>query len=412
MPICVGLDWADDHHDLCILTSDGEELAVFRFDHSAEGLELLHSTIRQHEADPDNVFLAIETPHGLLVDSLLEHGYRIYAINPKAADRYRDRIRPSGSKDDVLDARNLAEIMRTDRHRHRQLVLPSEQYYELGLLCDGLRKVIQENTRLSNQLVACLKGYYPQAVDLFSVANSSINIAFLRKYPDPNTLAGLSHSSFLAFLKDQKYPAPKSIPRLWQRVSAKAPKPSAPALVTGKMRMMSLIDQLEVTRKHVRLYEEQIQQILEDLPEADTFSSLPGSGARITPEITAAFGPNMEDAPKLFHAAKELARLSGCAPITVKSGKFKSVRRRLACDKNLNRTFYELARCSVSKSAWAKAYFHDCIDRAVRVTTIYRSLACKWIKIAFHLWKTGALYDEDYHIEQLKLRGVRWAMSL
>lgn len=412
MALLTGIDWADDHHDLCLLSEDGSVLEAFPFAHTPEGLARMHTAIARYEVRPDQVFVAVETSHGLLIDDLVAQRYCVYALNPKSVDRYRDRIAPSGPKDDGLDARCLAEIMRTDRHLHRPLVLPTEKYVELGMFCNDVRKIIEENTRLSNQLGACLKGYYQQAVDLFSEANSPINIAFLKKYPDPTALVDLTYDDFVAFLKQQKYPCPKNIPALWKRIKARALKPSTPALNAGRMRMSSLVDQLETIRKHIRLYEKQIQNLLEELPEADTFNSLPGAGKRIAPEMAAAFGPNMDDAPKLFQAANELKRLSGCAPITKKTGKTKYVRRRLACDKRLNRTFYELGRASVTKSRWAKAYFDDCKRRTIRKTTVYRSLACKWIKIAFHLWKTGQQYDEDYHIRQLKSRGITWAMSL
>jgi transposase len=413
MALSVGIDWADDHHDVSLLHEDGTVLEAFRFDHSPEGLDELHIAVVRHQTRPDQVMIAIETRHGLLVDELVRRGYRVYPINPKVSDRYRDRFAPSGHKDDGLDARSLAEIMRTDRHLHRPLLLPEEKYVELRMLTNGLRAVIEEKTRLSNQLVACLKDYYQKAVNLFSDQDSAINIAFLKKYPDPVTLAAVTLDQFTAFLKEQKYPCPKNIPNLWARVSAQALTPSTPALNAGTMRMLSLVDLLETTRKHVRLYEKQIQKLLEDLPEADIFNSLPGAGQRLVPEMTAAFGPNMDSAPKLFSQAKELMRLSGTAPITIQTGKRpRSVQRRRACDKRLNRTFFELGRGSVTKSRWAKAYFDDCVKRAVRKTTIYRALACKWIKIAFHLWKTGQSYDEDYHIQQLKNRGVAWAMSL
>ena len=41
--------------------------------------------------DPGQVSVGIETDRGLWVNALVAAGYQVYAINPKAAARYRDR---------------------------------------------------------------------------------------------------------------------------------------------------------------------------------------------------------------------------------------------------------------------------------------------------------------------------------
>ena len=58
-----------------------------------------------------------------LVHDLFWSGYRVYAINPKAVSRYKDRYVVSKAKTDSLDASCLAHLLRTDRHRFKPLVL-------------------------------------------------------------------------------------------------------------------------------------------------------------------------------------------------------------------------------------------------------------------------------------------------
>ena len=57
------------------------------------------------------LWAAIEKPHGRIVDFLLDHGVAVYAVNPKALDRARDRFRMSQSKSDSFDAYVLAEFL-------------------------------------------------------------------------------------------------------------------------------------------------------------------------------------------------------------------------------------------------------------------------------------------------------------
>src|SRR5262249_61404035 len=92
-----------------------------RVEDSLPGLTQLQSLIAEQASDPGEVLIGIETPHGLLVRALRAAGYTIYAVNPQAASRYRDRHAVSKKKSDRGDAMMLADLVRTDRHRHRPL---------------------------------------------------------------------------------------------------------------------------------------------------------------------------------------------------------------------------------------------------------------------------------------------------
>src|ERR1019366_4704367 len=135
-------------------------------------------------------------------------------------------------------------------------------------------------------------------------------------------------------------------------------------------------------------------------------------GKRLTPEITAMFGPNMSDAPKRFEQAKDVIALAGVVPVTKQSGKHKSVSVRYACNREMRRIARNWAGASINQCKWAKAFYDSHVKQLEGHETILRKLAAKWIKIAFHLWRTGQTYNEDIHIAALKQRGVPWAMAL
>jgi transposase len=120
--IFVGVDWAEDHHDVCVMDSDGLVLGKRRVSDTVSGIGELHELVGSHTRDDeDEVVVGIEIDRGLVVTALIAAGYEVYAINPLASSRYRDRHATSGAKSDTGDAKVLADLVRTDRHNHRQI---------------------------------------------------------------------------------------------------------------------------------------------------------------------------------------------------------------------------------------------------------------------------------------------------
>jgi Transposase len=117
--LLVGIDWAERHHDVCLIAADGDVVARERIPDGVAGVARLHELIARHASDPAEVVVGIETDRGLLVGALVAAGYRVIAVNPLAASRYRERHTISGAKSDRGDARMLADLVRTDRHHHR-----------------------------------------------------------------------------------------------------------------------------------------------------------------------------------------------------------------------------------------------------------------------------------------------------
>ena len=87
------------HHDAVILDRQGATLQTVTFAHTAEGWAQWRETIKAYPA----LGVAIETNQGAAVEQLLASGVTVYPIQPKAAQRYRDRHVPSGSKTDRMD---------------------------------------------------------------------------------------------------------------------------------------------------------------------------------------------------------------------------------------------------------------------------------------------------------------------
>lgn len=123
--IFLGIDWAEAHHDVCLLNEGGRVLASGRVPDGVDGVARLQELVAQHASDADEVIVGIELDRGLLVGALLASGYQLYAMNPLWVDRYRDRHRTSGAKSDPGDAKVLADIVRTG-HNHRPVAGDTE----------------------------------------------------------------------------------------------------------------------------------------------------------------------------------------------------------------------------------------------------------------------------------------------
>jgi len=111
---------------------------------------------------PEDMHVAIEVPHGAVVETLLDRGFKVFAINPKQLDRFRDRFSPSGAKDDSRDAETLSSSLRTDRRAFHQVALASPVIIELcewSRMADDLRA---DKIRHTNRLREQLQRYYPQ----------------------------------------------------------------------------------------------------------------------------------------------------------------------------------------------------------------------------------------------------------
>lgn len=410
--IYVGIDWADDHHDVAITDDSAKTLSQFQISHDSSGFAALHGQLAKFRQSPDQILIALETSRGLLVHELLRSGYSVYAVNPKAVNRYKDRYVLSKAKSDALDALALAHLLRTDRHRFKALRPFPEDYRLLDRLCQDLRKLVEEKSRISNQIISLLKEFYPKALELFSSLDSNIGIAFLKTFPDPQALGTCKKKTFEVFFKKRHYNRPNKIEGLWKLVQTPALNPDPVVLKAGRFRLLALLDQLIPLREHVALYEKEVKAILDKLPEAKSISSLPGVGDRLAPELTAALGPKDSDSQSRFECAEEIMKLSGCVPVTRESGKWKTVSFRYACVKNLRRTFRDWAFASLEQSVWARAYYDFYKAMNMPHSTILRNLGKKWARILFALWSQRTIYDETLYIQSLKNHNVRWAMAL
>src|SRR6476619_4225024 len=188
----VGDDWAEDHHDVYLMNDTGARMASRRLPEGLAGIGRLHDLIAEDVEDPAQVVIGIENDRGLWVDALTAAGYQVFAVNPLAAARYRDRHHISGPKSDASDAKLLADLVRTDRHNHRRIAGDSPDAEAIKVLARAHQNLIWVRTRHTNGLRSALREYYPAALEAFEDLADRDALAILDRAPTPTDAGRLS----------------------------------------------------------------------------------------------------------------------------------------------------------------------------------------------------------------------------
>jgi len=146
------------------------------------------------------VDVAIETDRGLLVAALHAAGHRVFPVNPKAVDRYRDRHAVSGAKSDPGDALVLAHLLRTDRDRHRPLPDDSERGQAVGVLARAHQDLIWARQQDTNRLRSLLREFFPAALTAFADLTTKTALTVLAAAPTPAAAAKLTRANLVDLL--------------------------------------------------------------------------------------------------------------------------------------------------------------------------------------------------------------------
>ena len=397
MTYTIGIDWADEKCDVCILDETGTTVKSLVIKKSMEGFLQLLDELRGLSSSVEAFRCLIETPHSPWVDFLLHHGYTVYHINPKTLDACRERYTVSQAKSDPFDAFVLADVMRTDQRAPRLVTLGTELSREIALLTADLRGLIATKGSLTNTVISTLKTYYPMFLEFFEHPTCKTALAFLHAYPTYEAARQLSEAELTQFFKAHGYSAPTHIHRIYDTLQP--PQiPIDPVIVRTKSRKaLAVVAQLQALVETTTAYEQEMWRLVDTHPDKEVFASLPGAGKRLTPELLGLFGDNRDR----FQVYQEVQQYAGSAPVTVRSGKYVSVRFRYACNKRFRTTLQQFAFASLKECVWAKSYYQQLKARGTTHQHALRCVANKWVKIIFTMWKTHTLYDEQKHLAHM-----------
>ncbi len=390
-----GFDWASDHHDVVAVLASGKRDLEMRFDETAEGwASLRQKFIDRVGPDLSQVAVAVETCNGPAVERLLEMGCHVYPLNPKAAERYRDRKAPMGPKSDWLDAWSFGDALRTDGQGWRRLLPDDPLTQELRILCRDEVQLIQQRTALVTQLRASLREYYPAAMEAFDDWTNPSSWAFVEAFVTPAALVKAGKRRWEKFLHTHRLYRPETYAKRLE-IFARADQFAGPPPVTSAKSRLALatVAQLKVLQKQLDQYRQAIEELFARHPDQDIFGSLPGAGPKIGPRLMSELGDRRER----FGDAQSLQCYGGSAPVTEQSGKSRRVHFRHGCNKHLRAALHLWANLSREKCAWAEIYYQHKRQEGKSHACALRCLAQRWLKILWKMWQTHSRYDEALH---------------
>jgi transposase len=401
----VGIDWASESHQVCLVDARGECLGERAVPHGgAEIAELCDWLIARTGAKPEAIAVAIEMPHGPVVEALLERGFVVYAINPKQLDRFRDRFTVAGAKDDRRDAHVLADSLRTDRHAFRRLSVDDPVIVELrewSRMADDLQ---QERNRLANRVREQLWRYYPQMLDLADDLAADWFLALWGQTPTPAKAARLREATIARFLKAhriRRLQAPEVLRILKQKPLSVAPGVVEAATahiraVTARIRLVN--QQLRAAHRKLDELCDQLIPPEENVPgqgceqrDVVILRSMPGLGRiNLAVLLAEAWQPLRR---RDYHA---LRSLSGVAPVTRRSGKTCIVVRRYACNKRLENALYHWARVAIQHDEPSRNRYAALRRRGHSHGRALRTVADRLLSVACTLLEQQTPFDPDY----------------
>jgi transposase len=353
--IFVGDDWAEDHHDVHVMNQTGDRLASRRLPVGLDGIRGLHELVAGLVDEPGEVVVGIETDRGLWVGALVAAGYLVYAINPLAVSRYRDRHNVAGAKSDPGDAKVLADLVRTDRHNHRPIAGDTPDAEAIRVLARGHQNLIWARTRHTNQLRNALREYYPAALDAFSDLADRDALAVLGRAPTPALGARLSINQIRSAL--QRGGRQRNLDRRATQIQTAlraeqlaAPTAVAQAFAATTTAAVGIIGELN---RQITQLEKVLADHFEQHPDADIYLSLPGLGDVLGARVLGEFG----DDPDRYASAKSRKNYAGTSPLTIASGRKRAVLARHVRNRRLYDAIDQWAFCALTTSPGCRTFY-------------------------------------------------------
>ena len=393
MPRSVGVDWGSEQHAVCVLDADGSVLSRFTVAHTAAGLEQLIQQLARF-GPTDQLPVAVERPSGMLVDTLVAAAHPVVPIHPNVVKASRPRYRAAGGKSDPGDAYILADLQRTDGHRFLTLRPPSDEIKALRALVRTRDDLVAARCALANQLRALLDSFWPGAAAIFADVDSPICLAFLDRYPTPQSAARLGIKRLAGFLAQHSYCGRRSPHQLLARLRS-APQPlcgDLEAEAKGDL-VRALVAVLRTLGAQLQAITARLEHTITQLPDGEMIMSFPRAGRVNAAQILAELG----DDRARFQSDQHLAAEAGVAPITHESGKSRGVTARWACNKRLRLALTTFADNSRHASDWAAGIYHRAKQRGADHPHATRILARAWCRVLWRAWEDRQLYDPAKH---------------
>jgi transposase len=396
-----GVDWGSEQHQVCLLDATGKVAGERAFAHDGAGLVAMCDWLVSLAGHPSTVAVAIEVPHGPVVDVLLDRGFAVHAINPKQIDRLRDRFSMAGAKDDRRDARVAAAGLRTDPHLFRPLQVGDPGVIELREWSRLAEDLQQERVRLTNRIRQQLWRYYPQLLALSDDLTAEWILELWRLAPTPAKAARLREATLASLLRRHRIRRLKGADVL-EILRQPAITVAAGVTEAAVLHVRSLIARLRLADAEFCQAEQKLDELCARLSQnaaaatqgpcdAEILRSMPGIGTVILAILITEAGDPLA---RRDYAA--LRTLSGVAPVTKRSGKTCIVVMRYAAHIRLRQAVFHWARVAIIHDPKSRSRYEALRARGHSFGRALRGVADRLLGVACVLLRRQVLFDPGH----------------
>jgi transposase len=406
----VGIDWGSQEHVVSLYDHAGEKIGQRKFLHDGTGLaDMIAWLLKASGGGPGEIHVAIETPHGPIVEALLERGFNVYSINPKQLDRFRDRFTVAGAKDDSRDADVLADSLRTDMRAFRKLSIADPLIVELREWSRIDEELKVEHGRLTNRLQHQLWRYYPQMLELADDVGANWFLDLFEAVPTPEKAANVREKTIARILKNyriRRFDAAHVLSELRKPALAVAPG----TIEAATARIRGLIERIRIINGQLADAGRQLDRLCKHLSEpvanedgetapgqkteqrdAAILDSLPGVARTVLATLLAEASDTLQR--RDYHA---LRALCGSAPVTRRSGKSCRVVRRYACNRRLANAAHHWGQNAIRWDATSRAKYEALRAKGHGHARALRSVIDRLLNVACAMLKSGTLFDPEF----------------
>lgn len=398
----IGLDWSDGKHDICLQISGDDRRESLVLVHSPEAIDEWARALRKRFGGKP-VAVALELAKGPIVYALRKYEFFvIFPLNPATLAKYREVFTHSGAKDDPTDAELALEFLLKYPERLKPLNPQSSQMRSLQQLVEMRRRLVDDQTRITNRITSALKNYFPQPLQWFADKNSHLFCDFLQQWPTLKAARQARRSTLERFFHEHNVRKSTLIAERIDAIKGARPLTEDEGVVEPFALLVSVLaEQLRATLHAIETFDQKIAERAPAHPDFPIFDSFPAAGPVFAARLLVAFGEQRER----FPSPDDLQRYAGVAPVTERSGNSCWVHWRLQCPTFLRQTFVEWAALTIPRSFWAAAFYEQQRSKGKTRQAALRALAYKWIRILHRCWITGQPYDETRYLNALKQRG-------
>jgi transposase len=397
----VGVDWASDSHHVFLTDADGRKIAERVFKHCGEGLAAMAAWLMANSgaAEASQIQVAIEVPHGPVVETLMERAFKVHAINPKQMDRFRNRYTLAGAKDDSRDAQVMASALRTDPRCFRLLAVTDPVVIELREWSRIAEDLSVERNRLSNRIREQLWRYFPAMLELENDLGAEWLLDLWETVPTPGKAAHSRETTIAKVLKRNRIRRFDAAHVL--EVLRRPPvQLAAGTIEAASAHLATLIVRIRLINRQLKDAHQRLDTLTARIPTQETepgqqkqrdveiLASLPGVGRIVLATLLAEAFDALQ---RRDYAA--LRSLTGVAPVTKRSGKSCIVVRRQACHDRLANAMYHWARTAVQHDPKSSAKYAALRSRGHSHGRALRSVSDRLLNVACAMLKTSTPFN-------------------